>query len=269
MLLLYRCNRLHADRFWFIYIPLCFYFILTPLQDFQALLVFTFHYASTLSSIFNGHNLFPCQFTFHYASTLSFAVNIPCSNICCIYIPLCFYFIPARFSNLSHFVNIYIPLCFYFIRVCHKAWDWELLFTFHYASTLSLTDCLRWRIRESIYIPLCFYFIEKIWDMSTLNADYLHSTMLLLYRSAVHPGQHSIPIYIPLCFYFIKYAFWDNAETVLFTFHYASTLSISSILTDSDFLNLHSTMLLLYLEALKGNPPKANKFTFHYASTLS
>ena len=102
-------------------------------------------------------------------------------------------------------------------------------FTFHYASTLSVvvifhdpfvphlhsTMLLLYQIsqnayyvRIAIYIPLCFYFINPICSAS----------------------EEFTVIYIPLCFYFIG----DNGvildgKKVEFTFHYASTLSDSSI----------------------------------------
>ena len=144
-----------------IYIPLCFYFICIFLPGFVKIMhlhstmlllypknpaifksfssLFTFHYASTLSSVVDstvfGAPIFTfhyastlsqgsCrysegeeEFTFHYASTLSNGSEFSFSAISLIYIPLCFYFI----ENSRYFRNtsdcIYIPLCFYFIRM--------------------------------------------------------------------------------------------------------------------------------------------------------
>ena len=121
---------------------------------------FTFHYASTLSYCPEYRELCPSPFTFHYASTLSKRLLIRAILIFCIYIPLCFYFIPLPWTMQA----------------------WHCGFTFHYASTLSdlVDDCpylevhylhstmlLLYHVygREAayavryIYIPLCFYFI--------------------------------------------------------------------------------------------------------------
>ena len=120
-----------------------------------------------------------------------------------------------------------------------------------------------------IYIPLCFYFIS----------DHQAGT------------ENRVGIYIPLCFYFIPEQLPDAKQPTEFTFHYASTLSLSSASSPFPYPDLHSTMLLLYpiseageillLECIyiplcfyfilqrscqqcRGLP-----FTFHYASTLS
>ena len=78
-----------------------------------------------------------------------------------------------------------------------------LLFTFHYASTLSMTELFKPVDEIRIYIPLCFYFILK--DLLNLSDDEnLHSTMLLLYPGQIRRIRWRGPIYIPLCFYFIK-----------------------------------------------------------------
>ena len=54
----------------------------------------------------------------------------------------------------------------------------------------------------------------------------------------------------------------------IFTFHYASTLSLASPGSYLPMSNLHSTMLLLYQKFPKICGTFA-VFTFHYASTLS
>ena len=71
MLLLYLFPASYSPDSYFIYIPLCFYFI----------------------DQFHVFSFLPLQFTFHYASTLSSAWMraIRCMEL--IYIPLCFYFI--------------------------------------------------------------------------------------------------------------------------------------------------------------------------------
>ena len=97
-------------------------------------------------------------------------------------------------------------------------------FTFHYASTLSsLLSCL---IRSLLT---------------------LHSIMLLLYREGEILLRIRYTLYIPLCFYFIEEPFYFFYLSPIFTFHYASTLSLGTA-----FCVLTSIF-----------------FTFHYASTLS
>ena len=76
-----------------------------------------------------------------------------------------------------------------------------VLFTFHYASTLSPMMALYSRTGR-IYIPLCFYFILALSPVFDLH-DHLHSTMLLLYRYLQKLVHGFAVIYIPLCFYFI------------------------------------------------------------------
>ena len=78
-----------------------------------------------------------------------------------IYIPLCFYFIRMCTAWLIFPDRIYIPLCFYFIVNVRQTPGGTVIFTFHYASTLSehsVCVCIR---GSSIYIPLCFYFIGR------------------------------------------------------------------------------------------------------------
>ena len=209
-----------------IYIPLCFYFII-------------FWSYCPFIRISNLHStmllLYPhwgagtpgrgSRFTFHYASTLS-SLLIDQEVKKYIYIPLCFYFIDQQRTTTDRICFIYIPLCFYFIYNIKEFRTSVFAFTFHYASTLShhrpsMNDFVHTHLHSTmlllyplffmtayytgeIYIPLCFYFIESLRDV------------------AAYPVQ----IYIPLCFYFIV----DNPEDKRrnyngFTFHYASTLS--------------------------------------------
>ena len=185
--------------------------------------IFTFHYASTLSSrasfiIFSIYYL-------HSTMLLLYLSDIPGKNgYLSIYIPLCFYFIESsgpcdihrtylhstmlllyrRTASCTVFrFLIYIPLCFYFIISQTRLITCISLFTFHYASTLSDSG-------KSL----------------TTRIYHLHSTMLLLYREAqrllivlifaftfhyastlsltVPPLPLLFTIYIPLCFYFIS-----------------------------------------------------------------
>ena len=126
-----------------IYIPLCFYFILIRCSQRRQTTLFTFHYASTLSS---------CR------CYKEFWIRI--------YIPLCFYFIPFIVLDSEKLIFIYIPLCFYFIL--RFAIVKELMKPF--------------TIDETIYIPLCFYFIRIGLLSVAVCKLHLHSTMLLLYR---------------------------------------------------------------------------------------
>ena len=101
-----------------IYIPLCFYFILIRCSQRRQTTLFTFHYASTLSS---------CR------CYKEFWIRI--------YIPLCFYFIPFIVLDSEKLIFIYIPLCFYFILRFAIVKELMKPFTFHYASTLSGLAC--------------------------------------------------------------------------------------------------------------------------------
>ena len=102
-----------------------------------------------------------------------------------------------------------------------------------------------------------------------ISLIYLHSTMLLLYQ-VIHTfhNKHNILIYIPLCFYFIFNALVNGASGLVFTFHYASTLSLTIFRHREQTLHLHSTMLLLYQRRTVSDHIWP-LFTFHYASTLS
>ena len=144
---------------------------------------------------------------------------------------------------------------------------------------------------SAIYIPLCFYFIKaEAGDFSSTVTD-LHSTMLLLYPGLLSDKTGKSYIYIPLCFYFIATGQFGELLDRLFTFHYASTLSVLLRRLLQLFLYLHSTMLLLYrrekakmfwrfpriyiplcfyfISDKHPKDPQPLSFTFHYASTLS
>ena len=99
----------------FIYIPLCFYFILTEYNSELGILSFTFHYASTLSKrVFNC----ACVLIWIYIPLCFYFIIFqfcPAPLLFSIYIPLCFYFIDELIRVSKHQIIIYIPLCFYFI----------------------------------------------------------------------------------------------------------------------------------------------------------
>ena len=115
MLLLYLQRGLTDSRVLCIYIPLCFYFIADALFIFDAILKFTFHYASTLSVIAIIDKFLLSAFTFHYASTLSYGAVKYHIRV----IQFTFHY-ASTLSLTGHAIpassdKIYIPLCFYFI----------------------------------------------------------------------------------------------------------------------------------------------------------
>ena len=136
MLLLYQTKRLQKPKERFIYIPLCFYFIGMHACEYPLDCLFTFHYASTLStrtlvSPQTRSIYIPLCF---YFIRMAFIDSIALSII---YIPLCFYFICLRWNRIYISLLIYIPLCFYFIQSVPGRLHSLRSFTFHYASTLS------------------------------------------------------------------------------------------------------------------------------------
>ena len=126
-------NRHDCD----IYIPLCFYFIVTATPGEGMQLSFTFHYASTLSNDSTDSQ----------------------TDGSTIYIPLCFYFICLFLSHGQRAFLIYIPLCFYFIEApIGIAGEIRI----HLHSTMLLLyrkSQITCSMGSDIYIPLCFYFI--------------------------------------------------------------------------------------------------------------
>ena len=87
------------------------------------------------------------------------------------------------------------------------------------------SDYNRLIIGIQLYIPLCFYYIASVYSTGAEMLNPLHSTMLLLYLSHIIKGS----------------------KDYLFTFHYASTISLKGALSGLKETPLHSTMLLLYL----------------------
>ena len=107
----------------------------------------------------------------------------------------------------------------------------SIIFTFHYASTLSETEVPK--IVDSVIFT--FHYASTLSDhaahLVSVHLGHLHSTMLLLYQIPRRYGSGRISIYIPLCFYFISFVKSYNYEDCEFTFHYASTLSRSKSVT--------------------------------------
>ena len=249
MLLLYLATGEQYHTLKNIYIPLCFYFIFLPRRSRQpGTLIYIplcFYFISP-----NGIELvWTDVFTFHYASTLSCLVELTHHSMNWIYIPLCFYFIQPGLHGNEVSVKIYIPLCFYFIKGEEYAYIKIYRFTFHYASTLSISGPYRSMCMVNLHSTMLLLYQPA--RSSTLNHKYhLHSTMLLLYRSLSRRCPRLLlRIYIPLCFYFISSGSEESDLIKKFTFHYASTLSgIAAAYATSYQHHLHSTMLLLYRE---------------------
>ena len=149
----------------------------------------------------------------------------------------------------------------------------DLRFTFHYASTLSSSASTWMTDGYRIYIPLCFYFIPRPDSSKIPRCPYLHSTMLLLYHyicdncgAYLDPftfhyastlsrlgwlwGVRSERIYIPLCFYFIKVSLSSGRRKrsiyIPLCFYFIPCPFCGG---EAYISNLHSTMLLLYLQS--------------------
>ena len=118
---------------------------------------FTFHYASTYTSVNSTTTKQLKTFTFHYASTYTSDASATVSVVNTIYIPLCFYLYVDTSVIICDGILIYIPLCFYLYHDNHFYHFACNLFTFHYASTYT-------------YNGVALDYME-------IN---LHSTMLLL-----------------------------------------------------------------------------------------
>ena len=163
----------------------------------------------------------------------------------CIYIPLCFYFIPRAYEDSAESKLIYIPLCFYFIKKGYNGRFAFYIFTFHYASTLSREVHMELTRRDGF----TFHYASTLSDFKRLLriiATYLHSTMLLLYRIWKNKKRSRKLIYIPLCFYFIRDLY---NPVLLFSLIYIPLCFYfirSPMPRRPTLLYLHSTMLLLY-----------------------
>ena len=99
------------------------------------------------------------------------------------------------------------------------------VFTFHYASTLSDSSFMQSFFQSHLHSTMLLLYLKGWPDHWNWKA-YLHSTMLLLYLkqidyiSAVEQNLHSTML---LLYHRINQALWRK---YLFTFHYASTLSL-------------------------------------------
>ena len=160
------------------------------------------------------------------------------------------------------------------------------IFTFHYASTISLSSYPVAALEIYLYIPLCFYYIMPLIIMhSRLSQLYIPLCFYYILRQGSQPSRFSklyIPLclkplpqwalrsilYIPLCFYYI-HNWWLLCQGryplyIPLCFYYILELLKANIGLEP----LHSTMLLLY-PATGSFAGTTNVFTFHHASTIS
>ena len=143
-----------------IYIPLCFYLYSSPQHGNLIPNSFTFHYASTYTSVFDWGCRMDLLFTFHYASTYTKMAGIMQG---------------LREKFTFHYASTYTMLKYFCI------W-YHAIFTFHYASTYTAYP---------VVIPLqCLLYlhstmlllIRKQNAIRWISIWNLHSTMLLLIR---------------------------------------------------------------------------------------
>ena len=113
---------------------------------------------------------------------------------------------------------------------------------------------------------LLLYRWSRRWKR--LNLQNLHSTMLLLYLEKSITNKVYWRIYIPLCFYFIIANNIKSGVTILFTFHYASTLSRARWAL-SVRSPIYIPLCFYFIDTGFCGSQRSGSFTFHYASTLS
>ena len=142
-------------------------------------------------------------------------------------------------------------------------------FTFHYASTLSPPQIFWQPDLSNLHSTMLLLYL--LFGQAELNSSiYLHSTMLLLYRRPpLVDLRLDVLIYIPLCFYFIIASHNFNSRSILFTFHYASTLSRTKSKLDTTLVLFTFHYASTLSCAIAYNTHILSLFTFHYASTLS
>ena len=155
---------------------------------------------------------------------------------------------PAADGPISASFCIYIPLCFYFIVIASCVSLSRFSFTFHYASTLSISRYFFWMLT----ISFTFHYASTL-SNRTLCTVYCYTLFTFHYASTLSTKRFpSIPqysvIYIPLCFYFIvDYGTW--IKFCWKTYLHSTMLLLYQIASDDETVSnydLHSTMLLLY-----------------------
>ena len=206
-----------------IYIPLCFYFIRDSHASGTDVPAFTFHYASTLSP---APQTGSCRNSnLHSTMLLLYPSEGAQAGPLTLYLhsTMLLLYLQSTSEITAEAPNLHSTMLLLYLRSYGQIRQGGVVFTFHYASTLSLTE-----------------YITSVW-----NAD-LHSTMLLLYPLDC-PGAEPLKnnLHSTMLLLYLGPAFRACPLSV-FTFHYASTLSIQKIYSFLDFFYLHSTMLLLY-----------------------
>ena len=143
--------------------------------------------------------------------------------------------------------NIYIPLCFYFIFLPSTQKGLQHPFTFHYASTLSDQTAILNVKKQNLHSTMLLLYLFRSSSSSSVDND-LHSTMLLLYPVICYVvAFESAHLHSTMLLLYLFPPLILISQYSRFTFHYASTLSLSACAHNK----IHHT------------------FTFHYASTLS
>ena len=197
------CAR-HCVMEFFIYIPLCFYFILKIIVK-SARLSRNLH--STMLLLYPSPPHWgagtPRKFTFHYASTLSICRTLRSLLAFIIYIPLCFYFIrPTAGHGNGKEAHLHSTMLLLY-RLKEQGCNGPVTeFTFHYASTLSTDGLIKAGSQIHLHSTMLLLYRASLRDQE-FQHFHLHSTMLLLYRGKGWNTKAAEPIYIPLCFYFI------------------------------------------------------------------
>ena len=228
-----------------LYIPLCFYYIDYLYAKDKNKLNFTFHYASTISRLSIAVGLH--RTTLHSTMLLLYHFHV------------CFH---------SAMLYLYIPLCFYYILLPAGV-VYTTYVTLHSTMLLLYLDSYcRFRLPSVLYIPLCFYYISTLPPAVTNNATFtfhyastisvvafngfsqgvpLHSTMLLLYLWSTVISSMIAILYIPLCFYYILAHAVGFAVPPFFTFHYASTISVTPHFEQASLTILYIPLCFYYI----------------------
>ena len=198
---------------------------------------------------------------------------------------------PSSVRRLCSSYSIYIPLCFYFIPASGCMFAFQGIFTFHYASTLSdpCSYCFR------THFPFTFHYASTL--SKCLSEDHrLYPIFTFHYASTLSGYSESKTrrIYKFTFHYASTLSCWPSWRKAWpGSYLHSTMLLLYQMKTGSYYgilLNLHSTMLLLYRSAhwrwsqgcwiyiplcfyfiffVNFSHSISSKFTFHYASTLS
>ena len=164
-----------------IYIPLCFYFIWTAKNTILQIILFTFHYASTLSNCQNSEEL--TLLNLHSTMLLLYLKLIDFNAVLLVYLHSTMLLLYQGGYGQSEEDGIYLHST---MLLLYRFFVPEHTFLpLHLHSTMLLLYLKNPFITQFvvfIYIPLCFYFIDLLNLFSSRISSHLHSTMLLLYR---------------------------------------------------------------------------------------